>query len=319
MSNATWGVVRLPNLDIFIDIRIKIVLTVCGVAFLMFNGTSLVALYRTRQTPRTARFLAAALLVFDFLTNLFLQSRKFAVNFRGSLMLQFFGNGSSFLSYLTIAVMSIERLIVFQWPNFYLRLVSFPVFKRVSVIFWTLYLGSWICGIGYCFIVNDHLDSAIADCADVVMIRYVVITCPLSTFVSAVCFLQIAVIIRKQTEKVMKKGRSIQHNKSTIVVFFCLLNYVATSICYAIIMFVTNTDHQRRRVFMDILMMMNGLIDTCVYVLWYKECRLELLKMFANICPCLEDKIERMRINIFDVITYGRNLGGPDMAVGTTD
>lgn len=305
MSNETFAFPKLVNLDVYIDTKLQAIVTAIAIVILIFNGISFLGLYRTKQTPRTARFLSSALLVFDFLTTLFFQTRKFAVNFQHSLMVQFFGNGWSFLAYVNVAIMSVERLMIFQWPNFYLRRVSFPVFRNASVTIWSLYMASWIAGIGYCFISNSENDIGIGDCSDVVMTMYVVLTCPLSTLLSCTCFFKILIIIRKQTNKVMGKGKSLRHHKATLVVFLCLINYVVITICYAIIMFVTVNDNVKRRIFMDILMMVNGLLDTCVYVLWYKECRLELLKLAAKVFPSLNSKIETMRRSVFDVITKG--------------
>ena len=314
MSNATFVLPDLINYDLLIDDNLQAITSTLGVIILIFNGISLVALNRTRQTPQTARFLSSALLVFDFLTTFFFQVRKFAVTFQYSLMLQFIGNGWSFLAYVDVAIMSIERLIIFQWPNFYLRRVSFRAFRNASLILWILYLGSWTSGIGYCLFSNGDNDRAMGECSDVVMTFYVLLTCPVSTILSAICFVKIVSIIRKQTSKVMGKRKSFKNHKSTIVVFMCLTNYIVTSICYAIIMFVTINDNVQRRIFMDLLMMVNGLMDTCVYVLWYKECRLELLKMGATLFPSLNTRIEAMRRSVFDVMSYGSSTATTDVS-----
>ncbi|KAH3693591.1 hypothetical protein DPMN_081055 [Dreissena polymorpha] len=60
-------------------------------------------------------------------------------------------------------------------------------------------------------------------------------------------------------------------------------------------------------------MLFNGLVDTCVYVLWYRECRLELLKMAAKVFPYLQAHTERMRLEVFEIsfrTTHDNDMNG---------
>lgn len=294
------------NLDELIGDKIKYGMIGASALLLMFTGLSLVALSRTRNTPPTARFLSAALLVFDVIPNFIYAVRKFIIHFRYSLAVQFIGVGFSFVAYINIAVMSFERLLIFQWPNFYLRRISFRAFRTFALCIWGMYLGAWAFGTGHCFFIYDS-NFQIGNCVDVVIEKFIFLTCPLSVIVSCGCLAKIAVIIQKQTRKVKAKGRTIQNHKSTIVVYLCSLNYVLTTLIYIVIMFITVNDNLLRRILMDALMMFNGLLDTCVYVLWYKECRLELVRMFAKIFPSLNSRVEKMRVTVFDVLTFSNN------------
>jgi len=304
MANITGFVeMYVTNLDEEMGDRVKYGLVVTACLVLLLNGISLRALNRTRNTPASARFLSSALLVFDFVPNLLYAVRKFVIHFKYSMVIQFIGVGWSFLAYLNIAIMCVERLMIFQWPNFYLRRVSSQVFRKISLIMWTVYLTTWTLSVGHCFVIyNSNFLSG--NCSDDVIEKIVFLTCPITTIFSCSCLVKIAFIIRKHTKKVKNKSSTLKNNKSTIVVYMCFMNYLLTTFIYIVIMFITVDNNLLRRILMDALMMFNSLLDTFVYVLWYKECRMEVLKMFAVICPSLNTKIERMRVSVFDVMTF---------------
>ncbi|KAH3836600.1 hypothetical protein DPMN_109971 [Dreissena polymorpha] len=63
---------------------------------------------------------------------------------------------------------------------------------------------------------------------------------------------------------------------------------------------------QNQRYGIDIFATANCILDPFVYVLWFRECRMELLKMLAGCLPTspyLQDKIEKMRVEIFCIST----------------
>lgn len=129
------------NLDFFVDVEIKVSIFIVSVLVLIFTGISFIALLRTRSTPKRARFLSAALLVFDFLSTLMYTIRKIVEDPRYNLMFQLIAMACSYSAYINIAIMSLERLLMFEWPIFYLRYVRFCWMKIFCVAIWSTYLG----------------------------------------------------------------------------------------------------------------------------------------------------------------------------------
>ena len=46
------------------------------------------------------------------------------------------------------------------------------------------------------------------------------------------------------------------------------------------------------------------MFDALVYTLWFKEARLEVLKIFSKMCVRLQPSVERLRLEVFSIITY---------------
>jgi len=294
------------NLDNMSDVKYRILIVVASVIVMFVNGCSFIALNRTRHTPRTARFLSSSLLVFDFMATFIYTIRKVISDSKINLLFQLLGMGCNFLGYLDIAIMSVERLIVFHWPNFYLRRVSYNIFKIICVITWTVYSIEWVLETGSCFVFLDLKKLYTRFCFKRVIERHLLGVYGTCTFVSIACLIKISFIIARQSSKIIGKKGTWKNNKATAVVLICIINYLLTTMC-AVAMTYLIEESYIRRVTNDLLMITNGFVDTCIYVLWFKECRLELLKLFNNVCPMFDKKAEKMRIEIFEINTYNKS------------
>lgn len=291
------------NLDEFIDIEIRLAVFIVAFLVMVFNGTAFVALCRTRHTPQNAKFLSSALLLFDNLASLSLTLRNFVREAKYNLLFQLMALGWIQLSYVEIAIMSIERLVVFQWPNFYLRKVTLGKTKKACFVIWTLYLGLFTFKYTWCYIAEYPSVTDPEICLENVILQFATGTHLTSTVVACSCLTRISFIIINQSSKTYGKRRSFKTHKSTVVVLICVLNSILNSICAFLLVFMVEQNYTRRLA-SDIQTILNGFLDTWVYVLWYKECRLELLKMFNRIFPSFDMKAERMRIEIFEINIY---------------
>ena len=289
-----------PNLDLMLIVYVRIPIMTLSTLTMLFTAISMIVLNRTRHTPKTARFLASGLLFFDLGTTLTFTVRKLVTNPDINRYLNIFGVGWSLLAYLNIGVMCVERLLVFQWPNFYLRSVTFQKVRIVCLCLWLTFFLAWVLSTGRCLFV--YCTDATDQCFNDTIVLFIMVVCPTSVFVSSTCLMKIATLIKKQQAKFQNSPSAIKNHKSTFVVFLCFLNYVVTSLIYSIMASTVKSNFQRR-IYMDGLMTINALLDSCVYVLWYKECRLELVKILAKAIPSLNSRIEKMKISIFDIPT----------------
>lgn len=294
------------NLDNLLDLKYRLMITFASFIVMFVNGTSFIALNRTRHTPRSARFLSSSLLVFDFMATVFYTVRKVIDDARFNLLFQLFGMGCNFLGYVNIAIMSIERLLLFHWPNFYLRRVSYKVFKRICIVIWLLYSIEWIIETGLCYVFIDRKNIYSMFCFTRAIQRHLIGVYGTSSLVSCTCLFKITLIIANQSSKTMGGKGTWRNNKATVVVFICIVNYLLTTLCGVTMTFVIPENYVRRAT-NDLLMITNGFVDCCTYVLWFRECRLELLKLFGGVCPGFNKKADKMRFELFDIMTYSKS------------
>lgn len=297
----------LNNLDILMDKNARIVILIASFIALLYNGLALIALLRTRKTPKRARFLSSALLVFDFLSTLFYTVRKVVVPPEYNLLCQLLALGCSYSAYLNIAIMSLERLLYLQWPLLYLRYIRFSVIKIFSVVIWGLYQGIWSFQCVQCYLQVSPANMESYLCFELAILRHAMIVFTLSALVSCYCLVSILRIIKKQNTKMPGNKGKLRLHKSTMCVLICCGNYLVTTIWTVILTFCVQ-ENVIRRIVIDIVLTVNGFVDTSVYVLWYKECRLQLLKMMSVMCPFLKRRVEEMRISVFEIRTFKENI-----------
>ncbi|KAH3790314.1 hypothetical protein DPMN_168512 [Dreissena polymorpha] len=107
--------------------------------------------------------------------------------------------------------------------------------------------------------------------------------------------------MKSEVKLSMRPNVSVKHYKATSAVFVYLVIIILTSAGYLLVIKL-NLSHVALRFGLDIITTVNCILDPFVYVLWFKECRMEMLKMLS-VClpyvPSLERRIENMRKDIF--------------------
>ena len=270
---------------------------------LMFSGLSLIAINRTHGIPRTACFLSSTLLIFDCATTFTYATRKLVTDSDTLNVITMIGLGWSYASFINVAVMAMERLLVFQWPYFYMRHVSHSTSIKALATILVLYLGTWTTEWTVCYITTTGFWK-IRECFGTIIKKYMTATFVTLAVVTSICFIKTLFIITKQRRKVLPQSETAtQNHRPTIVVFVCCLNYLFTAAVNIVLVYtISHLTIFVRRTILDVLYMFNGLVDTFVYVLWYKECRYELVKLLAVCLPPLRAKAERMRVQLFGII-----------------
>ena len=224
-----------------------------------------------------------------------------------------FGVGFCFLGYITIGIMSMERLIVFHSPNFYLRNC---VAARVQRYVWVTWLGTifiyYFTRYGACYLMfpDATMGDVLGRCNKVSFSLFG-FTIASVIIVSLICYAKIFLIIwseGKNTDSdkrvtLTSAARSMKQYKSTTLVFFYLIAVILTGIGYVLVM-AQGLDSRPQRLFIDTVNMFNCVVDPCMYVLWFRECRMEMLKIVALLFPRLSINVEKMRNDVFDVVTY---------------
>lgn len=288
--------------DIHTEAIINTVVIVSSAVCIIFSLVSLVAINRTKKIPPTACFLSSTLLMFDCATTLTYSTRRLVTDSDILNVITLVGIGWSFASFINVTLMTCERLVVFQWPYFYTRRISPSTCIKLLLVVMVMYLGAWTGEWLSCFYHRTGFWN-VRSCLGPIVRRYMLATFALLALVTTVCFIKIKIIIVKQRQKVHANNDTVSRgHRGTIVVFLCTLNYLVTA---AINLAMTYTEGDLsiavRRTVLDVLYMLNGLIDSCVYVLWYRECRYEMLKILAVVIPPFRNKVEEMRIEVLEI------------------
>ena len=107
---------------------------------------------------------------------------------------------------------------------------------------------------------------------------------------------------RMVVQHVPKDAQFSIKNRNTYLVFAYLVTMTIALISVVLVSFVVEGTGVIQFGSI-IIVLLNGTIDPCMYVLWFKECKLELMKMMAVCRPSLYDKAELRRIQIYDIVT----------------
>lgn len=283
---------------------INSIFVVVAMFCLVFSGLSLVAINRTQYIPQTACFLSSTLIIFDCATTFTYAVRKLVTDSDVLNTITLIGLGWSYASFINVAVMVVERLVVFQWPYFYMRHVSHGTCMKLMLLVIVVFLCSWTTEWAVCFTSRTGYWNT-RSCYSPVIKKYMTATFATLAIVTTACFIKIGIIIRRQRRKIQPNSETSARNmRSTIVVFLCCVNYFFTAVMNLVLVYTApQISIVTRRTIYDVLYMLNGLTDTCVYILWYKESRYELFKILSALIPSFRQKVEQMRIEILDLGT----------------
>ena len=257
----------------------------------------LTALRNTKQIPFASKFLSTSLVSFDvgyitltavnkFQSHNVVSSQIFSLS---ALLHQ--------LSYATMTLMAVERMLVLKWPMHYIRLATDVKIKRVTV----LLLGCFVllyCMVRYflCWIktTTSAIFSGGGRCSAYVMFYHIVIVTAGQT-ISTISYIVVLKIVRRQALKDYVTGsfkslkRVLQIYKSTGMVFIYIVVMTVSSLATYITILLSTVDvvtlEDTKMVF-EYVNIFNCMVDPFLYVLWFTECRLAckklIMKMFCR-------------------------------------
>ena len=297
-------------------VGIKITFALIGCVSLVGSTLAIIAMRRTKKTPKSARFLATCLLTSDNVYVVVATIRKFILHPVGNSCLYALGNLFLQLSFTTIAIMTFERVCVFYRPMRYrrilterrLRCVVFAVWCSIVVIFLSVRYGA--CYIQYRSFVMLNTGPCIN-----IMQWYYTILMFLDLIVILICNILICMMIRKKrckphtNRKLTNRRVYIQTFKTTTAILFCSSISLFTSLIYIAIKFVagkTDYDLDSVRIHVGAFVTLNCLINPFLYVLWFQECKREVLKLFPLLCKNIDNKLNKTQMDIFNVVITER-------------
>lgn len=297
-----------------------------GMISLLSSCVAILVLRRTTRIPYSAKFLSTGLLTLDSIYILSTTVRKFVPYPLYNTSLQVLSTTVLQMAYVTVALMSLERCIMFKWPMRYMTLCTEHFVRRVAFTTWTATAVTFqsirygVCSIQF------HTELVLKQagtCNKIVTMYYsaLVVTILLT---SIFCYWSIFRIVKTHSTSNEKKTLSfattaaiLRSYKSTSLVLVYLFVILCTSFTYAmIIVFIRFRDLgvAELRLSLEIVSLTNCILDPFLYVLWFKESQMEVYKLFSRFSRRLSVKVERMKYDIFDIVTtsssHSRNREG---------
>ena len=305
-------------------LSIKIIFAVVGVISLTSSVLAVLALRRSRKIPASAKLLATGLLTVDCLFILITSTRKFVLDPHINNVLTVAGNAVLQLAYSTVAFMSAERFFVFHRPMTYMRIctigrVRFAMFFVWGFVITTFYSVRY--GVCYAKFRSSEVFYIAGQCNMIVTVHYSLLVITVLT-TSMICYCRIFSIVREKCGRKHERRLSLRSVislmrgfKTTSLVLVYSFVILATSISYVfIIVFMRffKLGITEIRLSLDAVSIMNCIFDPFLYVLWFRECQMQLFCMLSFINPKFRTRVAKMRIEIFDIVTYDTTLTSYD-------
>lgn len=278
-------------------LEVKIPFTIASMLFLVFSGTVFFAMRRTKKIPQMARFLGLSLVVFYALIILLLAIRKFQTDWHVQIVIMGIIFGIRHTATVTVALMSVERFVLFRFPYFYIRHVWKTKVKVIVAALWFVCFASFSTNV-YVSCHNEFEgdnSTCLRDCALACFIGFAVPVFTVVAILTIICYVYIIAKIAKY-----KLHEYRRHYKTTVVLFINAVNFIA----YATVLLVNSLikpEFDEENLIFDSFVMLTGSLDTAIYVLWFRECRLELLKMISWLHPKLQVKADKLRDEVFQI------------------
>jgi hypothetical protein len=297
-KNETYESIIFKQSDSY---KASIIVITVSLLYLLTETILLRALGKTKTIPSMAKFLSMSLIWCYQLTIILIVVRRitFLVNGEWLILVTVFSAASSMTRYTIIAMLAIDRVMVLQYPLIYGRFAKSSKIKIVSVIICvtvfcvfavpiilTCNLSDMTVGIGrqyYCILNRSH--------------PYIVPILGPSVLIAIVSFVIIVRSVVKHT-----RGEYTRHRlslyKTTFATLANILNCIFGFVFYIIAAMSVNYFY-KLLIINEAMVFCSSFIDALIYQVWFKECRLELLKIASIFFPKMEERAERLRYSVF--------------------
>ena len=276
--------------------------TAASAIALCLHVISFAAIFRTRTTPYPSKLLSLGLLVYD---GLFVISANVGKLFphEENFAFRHFSRGCQTAAFLIVVFMSFERLFVLNWPNVFLRVGTRGRIRKVCLAIIIISFLQYVLFQGLvCYSRRKIYGCGVELAVYYLFLTITGYTCSISSYI------KVFKIIRNKS---LGFGMSsLKENKGTYTSFVYLVNnvilgcaYISGAIYFAI-MAANGTLTGQEANILDAVYLVNSIIDPLIYVVWFKEVRMEILSAISKLCPCLKPTVEKMRREVFNISTF---------------
>ena len=253
-----------------------------------------VGIARTKKTPYPTKLLCMGLLCYNSLFLIFSSVSKLFPH-EESFLLRNLSRGFQTAAQILVASMAYERFFVLNWPYIFLK-KSKRLIRNVclSIIVLSFLHFALLKGVG-CYARGLYYK-----CMGYI---YFPVACALVLVSSFAAFAQIYTVIRR-------KSLAMKQYKATIASFMYLINctvfmgvYLGLSLYNTFVWASDEAPVADGWLYQlsDIIYVVNCIIDALIYGLWFREVRMEILKVMAACFPSLETHVQKIRIDVFAI------------------
>jgi hypothetical protein len=257
--------------------------------------------------------LTTGLLSFDALFIVLTTIRKFITDHTVSLNVQTSVTLSLQLATFTVGLMTVERYSLILKPMWYMKTVSRKLIVRTVCFIWILNIFlSMSFRYGVCYLQTRSVSvfTEAGTCNKTTSAFYgILLIIVLST--SSLCYYKIFKCIQSKNPpgnilSLTLTAKRIYSYRSTFLVFIYLIVIIVSSLAYGIIIVlihIQDLKYTQLRLALEFVSLFNCLLDPFLYVLWFKECRLQLVVFLGKCFKRYRQKSETMRIDVFNIVT----------------
>ena len=289
--------------DPLMPIPLVVLYTSISFATLILCSLSLVAISRTKKTPYATKLLSVTLLTYDILF-LILSCVCKLFDYSDIYVVSHMARGFQIAAQMVVGAMALERLFVLNWPYVYLRVVTGRVIRCACCVLF-LFTFTQFYGIRavMCYLRNKAINCGLTYSV------YFILVSTLIPGISFISYIKIYRIIRNSGRQLQLK-QTIRQYKGTIASFLVLINATVTQLlclAFSLLYFARNSNGIKESGLVATLAdwgnLLNCIVDPLIYVIWFRETRMELLKLVQGMCPWVKPKIEMMRNEIYHLPT----------------
>ena len=277
--------------------KMSIIQSIVMACVTVIDVVGLVVILRTKRTPRTTRLLICWVILFKIGARFSLTTAKLVVGEDATRRCMHIFTSFVCLICFTHGLISLERCIVFFAYRIHLRIGESARMKNCIFLLWIVV---WVLNTSIRFIFcNGHLRD-IWGCNQVIKGCYLTLFCVI-VFLSYWCYTKIYLLIR--SKNVTGKHKVKVKIKTTTLMFICSIANSGNVLLICLEMSMV-ADVYLISIVASVTGLVSSLIDSALFIYWFKECRLELLKLFAVFCPRMRNFVEKTRIEVYDIVTY---------------
>lgn len=295
------------------SVEVKIAFLFVACVSITASATAITCMHRAKNIPYAAKFLSTGLLVFDVLFIVTSTVTHFVlyptiINNMQTLVTLWLQ-----LITVTITLMAIERYVLILKPMWYLNNVTEMKIRITVVSIWITEGSIWLLvRYGVCYIKFQSVSVFTKPrlCKGFMIISHMVLLI-FGLVISFMCYWKIFRLIQSKvhsgrTTSVSDTAKEIRTYRSTSIVFVYIVVITCITVAYVIILYMTKRgliSESNHKVSIEIVSIGNCILDPFLYVMWLKECRLELFKCIAVVFKRYRHRVEEMRMDIYNIVT----------------
>lgn len=295
------------------SVEVKVVFVFVACVSTISTLSAITFLHRAKKVPYAAKFLSIGLLTFDVLFIVTSTIRKFVLHPYINLNIQTLVTMWLQLVVVTVVLMAIERYILISKPLWYLIHVTVRKVRTIVVSAWIIECFVWLFvryGICYIKFQSVWVVTKPGFCNNIMSMSYAILLVT-GFVISCTCYWKIFRIIQSTVTSghimsISDTVKVIRTYRSTSIVFVFILVITCTTLAYvAIIIFIQLglLNQTGRRISIEIVSLFNCILDPFLYAIWFKECRLEMLKCIAFVFRWPRERVDKMQIEVYNIVT----------------